>query len=61
MEKDGEGGDDDPDARLLEKIYLIETCLGFLDEVYRQFMEVRLSKRWAEEVRDLRGWMEHEA
>ncbi len=61
VEKDGEGGDDDPDARLLEKIYLIETCLGFLDEVYRQFMEVRLSKGWAEEVRDLRGWMEHEA
>lgn len=59
IEKDGE--DDEPDARFLEKIYLIETCLGFLDEVYRQFLAVRLSPRWVEEVRDLRVWMERTA
>ena len=59
IEKDGE--DDDPDARFLEKMYLIDTCLGFLDEVYRQFLAVRLSPRWNDEVRDLRVWMERTA
>lgn len=59
IKKDGE--DDDPDARFLEKMYLIDTCLGFLDEVYRQFLAVRLSPRWNDEVRDLRVWMERTA
>jgi len=42
-------------------MYLIDTCLGFLDEVYRQFLAVRLSPRWNDEVRDLRVWMERTA
>lgn len=57
----GDSDDDEPDARFLEKIYLIETCLGYLDEVYRQFLTVRLSDSWKDEVRDLRVWMERTA
>lgn len=54
----GDDEGDDPDARFLEKMYLIETCLGLIDEVYRQFLTVRLSSKWSEEVQDLRIWME---
>lgn len=54
----GKDPGDDPDAVFLEKIYLIERALGFLDEIYRQFLELRLSSRWVEEVKALRVWIE---
>ncbi len=52
-----ESDDDDPDAFLLEKIYLMELCLGLIDALYAQFLQLRLSDNWAKEVRDLQGWM----
>ncbi len=56
IEKDGE--DDDPDGAFLEKIYLIESCLGYIYEVYRQFLTVRLSPAdWQEEVKAFRNWL----
>ncbi len=53
------GGDDvDPDALLLEKIYLMEICVGLLDGLYAQFLDLRLSPgRWEEEVAAMRQWM----
>lgn len=53
--------DDDPDAAFLEKVYLVESCLAMLDEVFRQFLMVRLSSGWMNEVKELRTWMEREA
>ena len=44
--------DDDPDAMLLEKIYLMEVCLGLLDS-----LQLRLSPQWQQEVADMRQWM----
>ncbi len=52
-----ESDDDDPDAFILEKIYLIELCLELLDALYEQFIALRLSQAWKEEVRDIRQWM----
>jgi len=54
VEKDG---DDDPDALFLEKMYLVETCLEKLDAVYAQFLSVRLSSGWLEEVQSVSRWM----
>ena len=49
---------DDPDALFLEKIYLIESCLDMLDDVYRQFLTVRLTpSAWGHEVREVAEWM----
>ena len=51
-------GDDDPDARVLEKLFLVEQCLELLDGVYREFLAVRLGPaKWAEETRSLREWI----
>ncbi len=55
IEKEAE--DDDPDAFLLEKIYLMELCVGLVDALYAQFLELRLSNEWASEVRNLQSWM----
>ena len=50
--------DDDPDALFLEKMYLMETCLGFIDLCYREFITLRLSSSgWNGEVRDMAAWM----
>ncbi len=51
---------DDPDARFLEKMYLIETCLDMLDDVFRQFLDLRLSPRWHAEVANVAEWMQHD-
>jgi len=53
--KDEEG--DDPDAKFLEKIFLIERCLEMLDVVYSHFLNLRLGKGWAEESARVKLWI----
>ncbi|BCS87485.1 hypothetical protein [Pseudodesulfovibrio sediminis] len=53
--KDDEG--DDPDAKFLEKIFLIERCLEMLDIVFGHFLELRMSKAWAEESASVKLWI----
>lgn len=51
--------DDDPDALLLEQIFLMESCLELIDALYAAFLKVRLSeKEWQVEVQQLRQWMQ---
>ncbi len=52
-----ESDDDDPDAFILEKIYLMEICLELLDQVYEQFINLRLSSGWKDEVQRIHAWM----
>ena len=50
--------DVDPDARVLEKLFLVEQCLELFDSVYAEFLAVRLSAaKWAEETRTVGGWI----
>lgn len=55
---DTQDADDEPDALLLEKFYLIETALAMLDALYARFLGLRLSPQWAGEVRDLQHWLD---
>ena len=48
---------DDPDAPFLEKMMLLEQCLEFVDDLYRQFLDVRLSTGWNDELRTFREWL----
>jgi len=48
---------DDPDAPFLEKMMLVEQCVGFIDELYGQFLAVRLSTTWLDELRAFREWL----
>ena len=50
--------DEDPDAALLEKMYLVERGLAFLDEAFGQFLAVRFSPKWNEECARVRAWLE---
>ncbi|WP_297672098.1 hypothetical protein [uncultured Desulfovibrio sp.] len=49
--------DEDPDALLLEKFYLMEVCASLLDDLYARFLRLRLSPAWQKEVDDMRQWM----
>jgi len=53
----GKDEGDDPDAKFLEKIFLIERALDFLDDIYKRFLELRLGPKWTAEVKDIKVWM----
>ncbi|NJB68974.1 hypothetical protein GGQ74_002668 [Desulfobaculum xiamenense] len=48
---------DDPDAIFLEKMYLIERGLSFIDHLFFEFLKLRLSEGWAEECENVRVWL----
>lgn len=48
---------DEPDAVFYEKVFLIERYLGFLDALYKQFLEIRLGSAWSEEEKQVRTWV----
>ena len=50
--------DDDPDALLLEKLFLVEACLELMDGLYAEFLRLRLAPAaWEEETGRIRAWM----
>ena len=50
--------DVDPDARVLEKLFLIEQCLELFDSVYAEFLAERLSAaKWSEQTRTVGAWI----
>jgi len=53
--------DTDPDALLLERIYMIERCMALLNSLYADFLRLRLSLQWAEESRQVHTWMTEQA
>lgn len=49
---------DDMDALFLEKAYLVDLYLDMLDDLYRQFLHVRLDPaRWSEEEVAVGKWI----
>ena len=52
---------DDPDALFLEKAYLMELGLSMLDEMFKSFLQIRLSEEaWFKEIKKIAQWMEHD-
>lgn len=48
---------EDPDSVFLEKIFLVEKALGFFDDVFRDFVEIRFSAHWQGEIEAFRKWL----
>lgn len=48
---------EDPDARILEKIYLLEKCLECVDVAYARFLELRVGPQWPSEAGRVRSWL----
>ncbi|WP_045221824.1 hypothetical protein [Desulfonatronum thioautotrophicum] len=48
----------DPDGPFLEKMYLLERALLFFDQMFLQFLKLRFSPQWADELRAIRRWVD---
>lgn len=48
---------DDPDSIFLEKTFLVEKALEFMDSVFSGFVELRLSADWQREVQAFKKWL----
>ncbi len=56
-----EDKDDNPDAIFLEKMFLIEEGLLLLDDIYHQFLEVRINEQeWNDEIKRIAEWINTE-
>ncbi|WP_446425512.1 hypothetical protein [Mailhella sp.] len=54
-------GDEDPEGLFLEKMYLIDLGLDMLDEMFRQFLALRLDPAaWNREAAAVAQWMQHD-
>jgi hypothetical protein len=53
--KDEEG--DDPDAKFLEKMYLIERATSMFDSMFDDFLKIRLDSAWQDEARKVGEWI----
>jgi recombination associated protein RdgC len=48
------------EGRLLDRIGLLETAMRAVDELFRLFLEIRISSDWPQEVDKVRAWIHKE-
>ena len=49
--------EDEYEGAVLEKHYLYNKVVDFLDKLFKQFMEIRLSDEWENEVSEISEWI----
>ena len=49
---------EDVEGMVLEKLYLYEKPFNFIDEMYRCFLQLRLSGNWPTTLADIKKWIE---
>ena len=54
-ESDGE--EVDREGQILERIYLIEKAAGMMDQLFRSFLDLRLSNDWEAELSRMQTWI----
>lgn len=55
-----EGGDDNPEeveGMILERIFLFEELVRVVNQLLKQFLHVRVSDQWPQELTELRDWV----
>ena len=51
---------EDPDGPFLEKIYLVEKALGMVDQLFGEFLALRLGDGWSAERSAVAEWIARE-
>ena len=51
---------EDMEGMVLEKLFLYEKPFKFIDELYRRFIELRLSDKWKAVLSELKKWIQSE-
>ena len=57
VETSDQGEDEDPDGAFLEKMHLMERAFELVDDLFGQFLRLRFSDKWSEELRKVREWI----
>ena len=58
-----QGASDNPEeteGMILERIFLFEELVSVVNDLYRMFLEVRVSDEWARELQQVRSWVDAE-
>ncbi len=58
-----QGASDNPEeteGMILERIFLFEELVSVVNDLYRMFLEVRVSDDWARELQQVRSWVDAE-
>ncbi len=53
-----ESGEGDEEGAILEKIFLYDRAMAFMDAVFARFVRLRLSEDWRQTIGRLRSWIE---
>jgi hypothetical protein len=54
---ESEGEEADREGQILERIYLIEKAAGMMDQLFRSFLDLRLSDGWGKEQTRMQRWI----
>jgi len=54
---ESEGEEADREGQILERIYLIEKAAGMMDQLFRSFLDIRLSEGWGKEQARMQKWI----
>jgi hypothetical protein len=52
-----DGGVEELEGAVIDKIYLYEKPLQFIDQLYQRFIDLRLSDHWQETVSEMKKWI----
>ncbi len=56
---ESEGEEADREGQILERICLIEKAAGMMDQLFRLFLDLRLSEGWGKEQARMQKWIAH--
>jgi len=54
---ESEGEEADQEGQILDRIYLIEKAAGMMDQLFRLFLDLRLSEGWGKEQARMQKWI----
>lgn len=60
-EKDPAADPEEAEGMVLERIYLIEELVRLVNELFRLYLDIRLSDQWRDELIKVRNWVEKRA
>ncbi len=56
-ESSGSNNPEETEGMILERIFLFEELIRIVNDLFRMFLEIRVSDAWQEEVEKLRQWV----
>jgi hypothetical protein len=51
------GSENDVDEIATEKIFLFDVLFSLLDDLFKNFIKIRVSNKWAEVFKDIKNWI----